>query len=101
MSQHLAPFGNNTAISHSLLRIAFMDDTPASSAVLQGILALSSLKLYGSMEALPFKGKAMSMLSASLAETMDFTSHLRVLAASLLLSSYEVRSKDADREWIF
>jgi len=90
MSYFLAPFGGNEGISHLILRIAFMDGTPASTAVLQAVLALSSLKLYGTKEALPFKSKAMTMLSASLNEKMDRNGHLRCLAASLLLSSYEV-----------
>ena len=70
-----------------------MDRTPASSAVLEGILAISSLKLHGSTEASPFKSRAISMLSASLKEEMDLSEYLRSLAASLLLSSYEVRLK--------
>ena len=57
----LAPFGDDSRISQFLLRIALMDETPASSAVLQGILALSSLKLYGGAEAFLFKSKAISM----------------------------------------
>ena len=93
MPHFLAPFGDNKGISHLLLRIAFMDGTPASTAVLQAVLALSSLKLYGTKEALLFKSKAMTMLSASLNEKMDRSEYLRCLAASLLLSSYEVRRK--------
>lgn len=75
-----------------MLKIAFTDDTPASSAVLQSIIALSSLKLYGATESSQSKNKAIAMLSASLKQNMDLSELLRSLAASLLLSSYLVRS---------
>jgi hypothetical protein len=86
----LAPFGDSTGISQLLLRIAFMDETPASSAVLHGILALSSLKLHGNLEASMFKFKAIAMLAASVKEQMHPSEHLRCLAASLLLGLYKV-----------
>jgi hypothetical protein len=89
----LAPFGDNSRISQLLLRIALMDETPASRAVLHGILALSSLKLYRAAEASLFKSKAISMLAASVKEGMNFSEHLRCLAASLLLGWYKVRWK--------
>ena len=94
MTPHLlAPFGDDSRISQFLLRIALMDETPASSAVLQGILALSSLKLNGGAEASLFKSKAISMLAASVKEEMHLSEHLRCLAASLLLGWYKVRWK--------
>ena len=71
--------------------MAFMDDSPASSAVLHGVLALSSLRLHGDKEASVLRSKAISMLASSLKEKMDLTEYLRCLGASLLLSSYEVR----------
>jgi hypothetical protein len=61
----LAPFGNSGEISQFLLRIAFMDEIPASKAVLQAILALSSLKLSGNTESVIFKANAISMLAAA------------------------------------
>lgn len=91
LSHVLAPFGNNSMISQFLLKIAFMDETPASGAVLQGILALSSLKLHGSSRASIFKTKAIAMLAASVNEDMVLNEHLRCVAASLLLSWYKVR----------
>ncbi|TAQ87809.1 hypothetical protein B7494_g3898 [Chlorociboria aeruginascens] len=102
MPHLLAPFGDDSRISQFLLRIALMDETPASSAVLQGILALSSLKLYGGAEASLFKSKAISMLAASVKEGMHLSEHLRCLAASLLLGWYKISSNaDPADGWAF
>ncbi|KAF4626634.1 hypothetical protein G7Y89_g11526 [Cudoniella acicularis] len=102
VSHLLAPFGDDSTISQFFLRIALMDETPASSAVLQGILALSSLKLYGGAEASLFKSKAISMLAASMKKGMHLSEHLRCLAASLLLGWYKISSStDTADGWAF
>ncbi|KAH8816907.1 fungal-specific transcription factor domain-containing protein [Xylogone sp. PMI_703] len=90
ISTLLAPFGDSSTISRALFRMALADETPASSSVLHAILALSSLKLYGIQSGSPFKNKAISMLSSSLERQMDIGMYLRVLATSLLLSTYEI-----------
>lgn len=70
--------------------MALQDRTPLSNAVLQGILALSSLRLNGALNAFSFKAKAISLLSESLNPEIGSYEGLQALATSVLLGLYEV-----------
>ncbi|KAI8665069.1 Zn(2)-C6 fungal-type domain-containing protein [Fusarium sp. Ph1] len=72
-----------------ILQMALADSTPSSKAVLQGILALSSLRLSGNSAALAHKTKAISALARSLSldKTRELTS--KTVVASMLLYLYE------------
>jgi hypothetical protein len=73
-----------------ILQMALADSTPSSKAVLQGILALSSLRLSGNSAAFAHKTKAISALARSLSfdKTRELTS--KTVVASMLLYLYEV-----------
>ncbi|RSL53160.1 hypothetical protein CEP54_010554 [Fusarium duplospermum] len=72
-----------------ILQMALADSTPSSKAVLQGILALSSLRLSGNSAAFAHKTKAISALARSLSldKTRELTS--KTVVASMLLYLYE------------
>ncbi|KAJ4315877.1 hypothetical protein N0V84_008146 [Fusarium piperis] len=72
-----------------ILQMALADSTPSSKAVLQGILALSSLRLSGNAAAFVHKTKAISALARSLSldKTRELTS--KTVVASMLLYLYE------------
>ncbi|EEU43589.1 uncharacterized protein NECHADRAFT_82527 [Fusarium vanettenii 77-13-4] len=72
-----------------ILQMALADSTPSSKAVLQGILALSSLRLSGNFAAFAHKTKAISALARSLSldKTREMTS--KTVVASMLLYLYE------------
>ncbi|RSL62836.1 hypothetical protein CEP53_004618 [Fusarium sp. AF-6] len=72
-----------------ILQMALADSTPSSKAVLQGVLALSSLRLSGNSAAFAHKTKAISALARSLSldKTRELTS--KTVVASMLLYLYE------------
>ncbi|KAF4419201.1 Zn2Cys6 transcriptional regulator [Fusarium austroafricanum] len=72
-----------------ILQMALADSTPSSKAVLQGILALSSLRLSSNAAAFTYKTKAISALARSLSldKTRELTS--KTVVASMLLYLYE------------
>ncbi|KAI8716335.1 Zn(2)-C6 fungal-type domain-containing protein [Fusarium sp. LHS14.1] len=72
-----------------ILQMALADSTPSSKAVLQSVLALSSLRLSGNSAAFAYKTKAISALARSLSldKTREMTS--KTVVASMLLYLYE------------
>jgi hypothetical protein len=71
------------------MRIAFSDASDSTNPVLQGVLAISSLKLHGNTQGLQYKRFVMS----SITETSDWEDEktlLQNLMATMLLYHYEV-----------
>ncbi|KAK2796339.1 hypothetical protein FQN51_009429 [Onygenales sp. PD_10] len=73
-----------------LLRMALGDSSLCSSAVLQAVLALSSLYLYGPAKAMPYKVKALSALTNSAKRSLGFKEGLQHIASGIILGLVEV-----------
>ncbi|KAK2747587.1 hypothetical protein FQN55_004941 [Onygenales sp. PD_40] len=73
-----------------LLRMALGDSSLCSSAVLQAVLALSSLYLYGPAKAMPYKVKALSALTNSAKRSLGFKEGLQHIASGIILGLVEI-----------
>ena len=88
----MATFGHDTTdIRNILLRMALTDGSPGSKAVMQSILALSSLHRFGPRpQAINLKSSALQTLAATLATGIDTKVALQHVAAGMLLCMFEV-----------
>jgi hypothetical protein len=75
-----------------LIKMGLLDDSAASRAVYQGILALSCLLVYGQSEGRYFYHEGLSALTASIKVETGRVKGMQHLAASMLLTVYEVRA---------
>jgi hypothetical protein len=78
--------------------MGLVDNSSASKAVYQGILAFSCLLLYGQSEGRYFYQKCLSALRASMKEETGRIKGMQHLAASMLLTVYEVGPARAYQE---
>ncbi|KAK9320299.1 fungal-specific transcription factor domain-containing protein [Lipomyces orientalis] len=77
--------------SSVVLKLALIDDSPSSAAVLNSMLALSSLYYRGhDRNALQYKTKALSALRASLKIPFGMREAQQHIAAGMLLCSFEI-----------
>lgn len=76
-------------LAHFILRIALSGTIDSNNPVIQGIFALSSLKLHGDAKSFPYKHRVLSSITRSM-NWLDETSLLRNLMATMLLYHYEV-----------
>ena len=76
---------------HLLIKMAISDTSSSSKAVLQGILAISAYHLHGTGAGLPYSFAAIGALSRSMRASSAFRDRVSQLAATMLLTSYEVR----------
>ncbi|KAF4468016.1 hypothetical protein FALBO_5110 [Fusarium albosuccineum] len=81
--------GTTVSLKKLTLHMALSDSSPSSKAVLQSVLALSSLRLSGDGAASAYKAKAISSLSQSLKPDNTWDEASRTLVASMLLYLYE------------
>lgn len=77
-------------LARSLLVLGLSDATLSSRAVLQAILALSSLHVYGDTSAVAYKANAISLLIRAMNLENSEGSSFRKLVATMLLYAYEV-----------
>lgn len=93
VSKILAMLDSDRArICRLLMQMALSDDSPASKAVLQSILALASLHRDGDQAgAARLKLSALSALLASTENGISAKSGIQHIAAGMLLCAYEVR----------
>ena len=92
-SASLATFGHDsTALGAILVRIALQGETATATAVLQALLAFSSLHRYGlQSQALELKIAALGSLGNGLAaQSLCATATMQHIAAGMLLCSFEV-----------
>ncbi|KAL7895511.1 fungal-specific transcription factor domain-containing protein [Trichoderma sp. TUCIM 5745] len=76
-------------LARSLLVLGLSDATLSSRAVLQAILALSSLHVYGDTSAVAYKANAISLLIRAMNLENSEGSSFRKLVATMLLYAYE------------
>ncbi|SPO03144.1 uncharacterized protein DNG_05826 [Cephalotrichum gorgonifer] len=92
-SASLATFGHDaTALGNILARIALHEETASTAALLQALLAFSSLHRYGvQSQAVELKIAALrSLAEASAAPSLDVKETMQHIGAGMLLCSYEV-----------
>jgi hypothetical protein len=91
-SYSVATFGRQTSdISKILLRMSLSDGSLASKAVMQSMLAVSSLHRFGPRsQAINLKQSALRTLAESLATGIDTKGALQHIAAGMLLCTFEV-----------
>lgn len=92
-SKSLATFGHDTtALGNILVRIALQGETATAAAVLQALLAFSSLHRYGlQSQALELKTAALgSLAKASVAPSLGGEATMQHTATGMLLCSFEV-----------
>ncbi|VUC35922.1 unnamed protein product [Clonostachys rosea] len=82
-----------------LLQIGFSDFSSPSRAVLNGILALSCLHLWGDQYASVYKARATSLLRASLNPESSIKVAISNLVASMLLYLYETVHPSSSHAW--
>lgn len=100
-SASLATFGHDTtALGNFLLRIALQEETATAAAVLQALLAFSSLHRYGfQSQALELKIAALgSLTKGSAAPTLCAKSTMQHTATGMLLCSFEVYQSSCTSE---
>ncbi|GIK00984.1 hypothetical protein Aspvir_005014 [Aspergillus viridinutans] len=104
-SASLATFGHDaTALGNILVRIALQGKTATSAAVLQALLAFSSLHRYGlQSQALELKITALgSLAKGSAAPSLCAQATMQHIAAGMLLCSFEVhQSPCTSDQWTF
>ena len=104
-SKSLATFGHDTtALANILVRIALHEETATASAVLQALLAFSSLHRYGlQSQALELKIAAMGGLAkASAAPNLGAKATMQHTATGMLLCSFEIhQSSCTSGQWTF
>jgi hypothetical protein len=76
-------------LAQFILRIAFSDPSDATNPVLQGVFALASLQLHGSLNSFRYKHLAISSVKESI-NWLDEKTLLQNLIAAMLLYHYEV-----------
>ncbi len=84
----LAPT-DEEALAQFILRIAFSGVSDATNPVLQGVFALASLQLHGSLKSFRYKHLVISSIKESI-NWLDETTLLQNLMATMLLYHYEV-----------
>ena len=72
-----------------ILRIAFSNPSDVTNPVLQGVFALASLQLHGSMKSFRYKHLVMSSVKESI-NWLEEKTLLQNLMATMLLYHYEV-----------
>lgn len=104
-SKSLATFGHDTtALGNILVRIALQEETATAAAVLQALLAFSSLHCYGlQSQALELKIAALgSLVKASAASSLGVKATMQHTATGMLLCSFEVhQSSCTSGQWTF
>lgn len=79
-----------TTLRSAVIRMAFSSDGPASAAVLQALLALSSLHRYGHQpQAAQHKLSAIQLLAESSSRGLGTREIIQHGAAGMLLASFE------------
>lgn len=78
------------SLTHLLLRMGLADTSLSSRAVLNAILALSTLRVCGDQKALAYKVTATSLLRESLGRKNMTVVSIQQVVASMLLYIYEV-----------
>lgn len=86
----LLTYSDEEALAGFILRMALSESSTSSYAVLQGILAIASLQLYGDSEGSHYKARVISSLRASINIENNDRVVLQNLTATMLLCLYEV-----------
>jgi hypothetical protein len=88
----VATFGRHARdIRNILLRMALSDGSPTTNAVMQSMLAVSSLHRFGPRsQAINLKQSALRTLAESLVTGIDTKEALQHMAAGMLLCTFEV-----------
>lgn len=91
-SQSLATFGHDPKnVGTILIRLALASNTVSATAVLQSLLALSSLHRYGvQTQAAELKISALKSLAAASATQIGTVEAIQHVCAGMLLCSFEV-----------
>jgi hypothetical protein len=76
-------------LAQFILRTAFSDPSDATNPVLQGVLALASLQLHGSLKSFRYKHLVISAVKEPI-NWVDEKTLLQNLIAMMLLYHYEV-----------
>lgn len=76
-------------LAQFILRAAFSGPSDANNPVLQGIFALASLQVHGSLKSFRYKHLVVSSMRQSI-DWLDERSLLQNLIATMLLYHYEV-----------
>ncbi|KIW62327.1 hypothetical protein PV04_10508 [Phialophora macrospora] len=76
-------------LAQFILRIAFSDPSDATNPVLQGVFALTSLQLHGSLKSFRYKHSVISSVKGSV-NWLDEKTLLQNLMATMLLYHYEL-----------
>jgi hypothetical protein len=76
-------------LTQFILRIAFSNPSDATNPVLQGVFALASLQLYGSLKSFRYKHLVISSVKESI-NWLDEKTLLQNLMATMLLYHHEV-----------
>ncbi|CAH0051827.1 unnamed protein product [Clonostachys solani] len=83
-----------------ILRLAFSDDTPASTAVLKSLLTVSAIQRYGpSLQVDDLKLSALRALKNSSEHGIDGLAGVQQVAAQMLLCSFEVNCAAVTWPW--
>lgn len=77
------------SLAQFILSVAFSDPSDGTNPVLQGVFALASLQLHGSLKSFPYKHLVISSLKESI-NWLDEKTLLQNLMATMLLYHYEV-----------
>jgi hypothetical protein len=83
-------------LARFILTIAFSDPSDAANPVLQGVFALASLQLHGSLKSFRYKHLVIASVKESL-NRLDEKTLLQNLMATMLLYHYEVASSISRR----
>jgi len=88
------------ALAQFILTIAFSDPSDATNPVLQGVFALASLQLHGSMKSFRYKHLVISSVKESI-NWLDEKTLLQNLMATMLLYHYELSLESNSKgSWI-
>ncbi|KAI1611957.1 fungal-specific transcription factor domain-containing protein [Exophiala viscosa] len=87
-------------LTQFILTVAFSDPSDVTNPVLQGVFALASLQLHGSLESFRYKRHVMSSVKESI-NGLDEKTLLQTLMATMLLYHYEL-SLESNRKgnWV-
>jgi hypothetical protein len=101
-SYSVATFGRHaTDIRNILLRMSFSDGSLTSKAVMQSMLAVSSLHRFGPRpQAINFKQSALRTLAESLATGIGTKGALQHIAAGMLLCTFEVTTPQQEKLFV-
>ncbi|KAH8901627.1 hypothetical protein GQ53DRAFT_674862 [Thozetella sp. PMI_491] len=101
-SKSLAVFGHDSMeLGNALVRIALADNTESAKAMIQSMLALSSLHGHGlSNQAAELKISALNKLGAASSSSLSKAEAMQHVATNMLLCSYEIHlSSCTSGEW--